>query len=98
LREIARHGCVHLNKPVRAKELTRLAQRLLAKPHSPAPDSVQQLPLSGSTVFIVDDDRAVREAMRDLLQGNGMRWSFSPVARRSSKPIVSVAKDAFWSM
>ncbi len=71
LREITRHGCVHLNKPVRAKELTRLAQRLLAKPHSPAPDSVQQLPLSLSTVFVVDDDRAVREAMRDLLQENG---------------------------
>ena len=32
LREIAGHGCVHLNKPVRAKELTRLAQRLIAKP------------------------------------------------------------------
>ena len=45
LREIAGHGCVHLNKPVRAKELTRLAQRLLAKPRSAAPDSVQQLPL-----------------------------------------------------
>ena len=31
LREIAGHGCVHLNKPVRAKELTRHIQRLLAK-------------------------------------------------------------------
>ena len=76
LREIARHGCVHLNKPVRAKELTRLAQRLLAKPPSAAPESAAQLPLlldeeQASTVFVVDDDRAVREAMRDLLQENG---------------------------
>ena len=77
LREIAGHGCVHLNKPVRAKELTRLAQRLLAKPSSAAPDSAQQLrSTSGrgeesSTVFVVDDDRSVREAMRDLLQENG---------------------------
>ena len=76
LREIARHGCVHLNKPVRARELTRLAQRLLAKPSSAAPDSVQQLPLclerdESSTVFVVDDDRAVGEAMRDLLHENG---------------------------
>jgi two-component system, chemotaxis family, CheB/CheR fusion protein len=74
LREIAGHGCVHLNKPVRAKELTRLAQRLLAKPSSAAPDSVQQLPRClevASSVFVVDDDRAVREAMRDLLQENG---------------------------
>lgn len=76
LREIAGHGCVHLNKPVRARELTRVAQRLLAKPGSGAPDSAQQLPLrleggETSTVFVVDDDRSIREAMRDLLHENG---------------------------
>jgi two-component system CheB/CheR fusion protein len=76
LRKIAQHGCVHLNKPVRAKELTRLAQRLLAKPGSTAPNGAQQLPLRlegdvSSTVFVVDDDRAIREAMRDLLQESG---------------------------
>jgi two-component system CheB/CheR fusion protein len=77
LREIAQHGCVHLNKPVRAKELTRLAQRLLAKPRSTAPDGMQQ-PVrpqgdASSTIFVVDDDRAIREAMRDLLEENGYR-------------------------
>jgi two-component system, chemotaxis family, CheB/CheR fusion protein len=76
LREIARHGCVHLNKPVRAKELTRLAQRLLAKAKSAAPDGAQQLPVrlqadTSSTVFVVDDDPAIRDAARDLLQENG---------------------------
>jgi two-component system, chemotaxis family, CheB/CheR fusion protein len=76
LREIASHGYAHLAKPVRAKELTRLIQRLLAKPASSAPHGVQQLPLSleggeASHVFVVDDDRAVREAMGDLLQENG---------------------------
>jgi two-component system, chemotaxis family, CheB/CheR fusion protein len=76
LREIAQHGWVHLNKPVRAKQLTRLARRLLAKPSSAAPDSVQQLRLGlegskAATVFVVDDDRTIREAMRDLLQENG---------------------------
>jgi two-component system CheB/CheR fusion protein len=77
LREIARHGCVHLNKPVRVKELTRLAQHLLlAKARATVPDNIQQLPRcleSGqpSTVFVVDDDRAVGEAMRDLLHDNG---------------------------
>ena len=76
LREIARHGCVHLNKPVRAKELTRHIQRLLAKPRAAAPERARQLPLllegeRESTVFVVDDDRAVREAMRDLLHENG---------------------------
>ncbi len=73
LREIAGHGCVHLNKPVKAKELTRLADRLLAESSS----AVQQQPPqrleedASFTVFVVDDDRAVREAMRDLLQENG---------------------------
>jgi two-component system CheB/CheR fusion protein len=77
LREIAAHGCVHLNKPVRARDLTRLAQRLLAKPSLAAPDSMQQPPLcleggeGSSTVFVVDDDPSIREAMRDLLQENG---------------------------
>ncbi|MFZ0853290.1 MAG: response regulator, partial [Hyphomicrobiaceae bacterium] len=76
LRKIAGHGCVHLNKPVRATELTHLAQRLIAKPRPAASDSVQQLPLlldgdKSGTVFVVDDDRTIREAMRDLLSENG---------------------------
>jgi two-component system, chemotaxis family, CheB/CheR fusion protein len=76
LLEIARQGCAHLNKPVRAKELTRLAHRLIAKPNSIAPAGAQpqRLRLGGdatSTVFVVDDDRAIREAMGDLLQQNG---------------------------
>jgi two-component system CheB/CheR fusion protein len=74
LREIARLGCVHLNKPVRAKELMRIAQRLLAKSKSAAPDGAQQLRLeadTSSTVFVVDDDAAIRDAARDLLQENG---------------------------
>ena len=72
LREIAAHGCVHLNKPVRAKELTRHIQRLLAKPScgsgAAAPASGRR---AGSHRFVVDDNRAVREAMRDLLRANG---------------------------
>jgi len=45
LRDIAGRGCVHLNKPVRAMDLTRLVQRLLAKPAAAAPDTIEQLPL-----------------------------------------------------
>jgi two-component system, chemotaxis family, CheB/CheR fusion protein len=56
--------------------LTRLAQCLIAKPSPAAPDNVQQLPLlldgdKSSTIFVVDDDRTVREALRDLLSENG---------------------------
>ena len=76
LRDIAGHGCVHLNKPVRAKDLIRLIQKLLAKPATTAPATVEQLPLHletrrSSTVFVVDDDQAVGEAIGDLLQENG---------------------------
>jgi two-component system, chemotaxis family, CheB/CheR fusion protein len=76
LRDIAGHSCVHLNKPVRAKDLTLLVQRLLAKPAATVPATVEQLPLHlgtrwSSTVFVVDDDRAVGEALGDLLQEHG---------------------------
>ncbi|KAB2943494.1 MAG: response regulator [Hyphomicrobium sp.] len=76
LREIARHGFIHLNKPVKAQQLTRLIQRLLIKAVPSALENVPQLalPLDGRkmpTVFVVDDDAAVREATRDLLRENG---------------------------
>jgi two-component system, chemotaxis family, CheB/CheR fusion protein len=75
--EITAQGCVRLNKPVRALELTRLAQRLIATPRSASPDSAQQSPQGVEvdrevpTIFVVDDDHALREAMRDLLNENG---------------------------
>jgi two-component system CheB/CheR fusion protein len=76
LREIAGHDCVHLNKPVRASELTRVAQRLLAKPQSAPTDAVAQPPRcleegQSSTIFVVDDDHSIRDAMRDLLEDDG---------------------------
>jgi two-component system, chemotaxis family, CheB/CheR fusion protein len=75
LREIAGHDCVHLNKPVRASELTSLARRLLARP-DPAPLEVVEQPprypqTDEPTIFVVDDDRSIREAMRDLLEEDG---------------------------
>ena len=75
LREIAQGGHLHLNKPVKAKELMDLIRCCLAQPppavkastRQPAPAGGPRLP----TVFVVDDDSAVREAMRDLLQQDG---------------------------
>ena len=76
LREIAGHGCVHLSKPVRAQELMRLVQRLLVAPNNPGAAIVDQQvppprPARSSTVYVVDDDGRVRDAMRDLLQDDG---------------------------
>jgi two-component system CheB/CheR fusion protein len=75
LREIAHHGCVQLNKPVKSRQLTDLMQKLLsqrgpAAVHAPEPaetgNGTQQ-----PVIFVVDDDRGVREAMIDLLRQNG---------------------------
>ena len=77
LREIARGGHLHLNKPVKAKELTDLIQSLLAESRLSARVSTRQPAEAGGdgprapTIFVVDDDSAVREAMRDLLQEDG---------------------------
>ena len=84
-REIAHQGSMHLNKPVKAKELTRLVQQLLAKPR-PAPRAAarpQAKAANGAppvaagngapaaTIFVVDDDNGLRETMRELLEFRG---------------------------
>jgi two-component system CheB/CheR fusion protein len=74
LREIAQGGHLHLNKPVRAKELTDLIQRCLAVSRLSAQASSRQpakVTGDGATIFVVDDDSAVREALRELLQEDG---------------------------
>jgi len=74
LREIAQGGHLHLNKPVRAKELTELIQHCLAESRLSAQASTRQpggAAGDGPTMFVVDDDSAVRGAIRDLLQQDG---------------------------
>ena len=76
LREIAQHGSIHLNKPVKAKDLTRIVQQLLAKPEPSIPNTVRPLPAQHSastsaTVYVIDDDASIRETLRDLLAGCG---------------------------
>ena len=77
LREIARGGHLHLNKPVKARELIDLIRRCLAEARPPAPASPRQPAEADGdgqrppAIFVVDDDSAVREALRDLLQADG---------------------------
>ncbi len=89
LREIAQDGYLHLNKPVKARELTDLIRRCLAgpppplrvgprHPGEPAGDSPQPPSNSVPTIFVVNDDGAVREAMRALLRANG--WTVETYA------------------
>jgi two-component system CheB/CheR fusion protein len=76
LRDIALHDCVHLNKPAKLTDLTRVIEKLLAKPPDP-----QVLPprhtadalsaLGGARIIVVDDDDQVREAIRAVLEDSG---------------------------
>jgi two-component system, chemotaxis family, CheB/CheR fusion protein len=74
LRDIARHDCVQLNKPVKSAEMTQVIQRLLAMPHpATIPPGRPAEAIGGSTpvVFVVDDDRHVRDAIRSVLEEEG---------------------------
>ena len=82
LREIAQGGHLHLNKPVKAKELIGLIWRCLAQPLPAAQASIQPPAPAGGprlpTIFVVDDDSAVRAAMCDLLQEDGRTVELYP--------------------
>jgi two-component system CheB/CheR fusion protein len=77
MREITRRGCVQRNKPVGPEELTHLIQTLLAEPRQPTvrADPFPQAESKGdtlrSTIFVVDDESSVREAMGGLLEEEG---------------------------
>ncbi len=69
LREIARQKFTQLNKPVTALELTRTIKGLLPASRM-RPDPATNM--SGSaTIYIVDDDRHIRDGIRDLLELEG---------------------------
>jgi two-component system, chemotaxis family, CheB/CheR fusion protein len=67
LRNIARDDCIQLNKPVKLNALTQAIQRLLIG-GQPAP-----IARGGAepVIYVVDDDLHIREAMRDMLEGDG---------------------------
>ncbi|AHB47873.1 histidine kinase [Hyphomicrobium nitrativorans NL23] len=73
LRAIADHGYTQLNKPVKAPQLVRLIQDLLQPSPTERTVSLPQNPQGSNapTVYVVDDDAALREASRDLLQAHG---------------------------
>ena len=58
-RDIARHNCMQLNKPIKLKELTQAIQRLIAA--APAAMPARPAPAAGDPkqpiIFVVDDDR-----------------------------------------
>jgi two-component system CheB/CheR fusion protein len=77
LRKIAEGGDLHLNKPVKAGDLTVLIRRCLAQSQPLARAGIRQPSETGEggaqspTIFVVDDDSAVRETLGDLLREDG---------------------------
>jgi two-component system CheB/CheR fusion protein len=76
LRRVALLHCVHLNKPVKLKELTQAIQHLLpagrlaARATSPQP-ATDTDSHGTPVIFVVDDDNQVREAIRSVLEDDG---------------------------
>jgi two-component system CheB/CheR fusion protein len=75
LRDIARHDCVQLNKPVRLKELTQAIQRLLPASRSAGHSPPVHLPTEGSNnlgqvIFVIDDDSHIRDGLRKVLEAD----------------------------
>ena len=76
LREIGGQHCVQLNKPVKLRELTEAIQTLLRSSQSATPPAARDIAEApgkpgASTIFVVDDDSQLRDAMRSLLEDDG---------------------------
>ena len=67
LRDVAALGCVQLNKPVKLDALTAAIRQLL----SPQPAKQPLREHGRSTIYIVDDDSTIRDALRELLEADG---------------------------
>jgi two-component system, chemotaxis family, CheB/CheR fusion protein len=76
LRDIARHDCVQLNKPVRLKELTQAVQHLLSASRTARHSLPVRLPTEasnnlGQIIFVIDDDSHIRDGLRKVLEADG---------------------------
>jgi two-component system CheB/CheR fusion protein len=76
LRDIARHDCLQLNKPVRLKELTQAVQCLLpasrSATHFPQTLDPAEAPNNpGQVIFVIDDDIHIRDGIRKVLEADG---------------------------
>jgi two-component system CheB/CheR fusion protein len=75
LQDVRHAGAVQLNKPVRPQELIGTIEDLL--PHDPTdrramkPSGVPDARPGAPVVFVVDDDRSVRMALRAILEDDG---------------------------
>jgi two-component system CheB/CheR fusion protein len=75
LRKIADAGCMHLSKPVEPETLMRQIVALLAVKQQPKAENALRAAVSAGgrlpTVFVVDDDQNLRDALQELLRQHG---------------------------
>ena len=97
LRDIARQNCVHLNKPVNVKDLIHTIQCLLPPLPANAPISpsigTPESDTRPATVFIIDDDPQICEAMRAVFEENGRLVEVCPTA----ESFLRVFRPGRWS-
>lgn len=76
LQDITLQNCVALNKPLMLDELTKaIADRLPPRRAEPRPETAKPVARTGSpapaTIFIIDDDHHIRDAVRATFEGSG---------------------------
>ena len=74
LRAIASIRSTHLDKPVEAVEVLRVVTNLLAATTPAATAETETMACGGqspATIFVVDDDPGVRDAVREMLESHG---------------------------
>lgn len=72
--DIARGGCTHLNKPVKATDLHRAIRHLLGPPPPVCPAPAERPRDTGDipVIHVVDDDASLRQTLRGVLEEAGL--------------------------
>jgi two-component system, chemotaxis family, CheB/CheR fusion protein len=73
LKAIAGAACVQLNKPIKVDALLRLVRAQLDIPRTKLPPVAAPIDQNIPTIFLIDDDNALREVMREVIEQEGLR-------------------------
>jgi two-component system CheB/CheR fusion protein len=71
LRHIAQQNCLQLNKPVKLPDLIAAVNKVMPEPAARIESPNEASPRGQPTIFLVDDDRHVRESIGGLLRREG---------------------------
>lgn len=71
MRDITRNNCIKLNKPVQVDELIQAIQHLLPNMPTAEPARAATAAAGPATIYVVDDDPGICDAMRLVFEDNG---------------------------